>query len=92
VVELSDGIITSLDDLTTLVAIITEQSKERVRITVKEIQGKNCCLKICRTLPSIDRWRRSLSTSAPSTQSSRIYTRRWRRSLTLTSIISMFND
>jgi NH3-dependent NAD+ synthetase len=46
VVELSDGIVTNLDDLTTLVAIITGQSKEQVRMLIKEVEVKNCCLKI----------------------------------------------
>jgi hypothetical protein len=46
VVELSDGIVTNLDDLTTLAAIITGQSKEQVRIIIKEVEVKNCCLKI----------------------------------------------
>jgi hypothetical protein len=46
VVELSDGIVTNLDDLTTLVAIITGQSKEQVCVLIKEAEVKNCCLKI----------------------------------------------
>jgi hypothetical protein len=60
VVELSDGIVTNLDDLTTLVAIITGQSKEQVRIIIKEVEVKNCCLKITssclsETLPYTDK-------------------------------------
>jgi hypothetical protein len=50
-VKLSDGIITSLDDLTTLVVIITGHSKDQVLITVKEIESKNCCLRVCKALP-----------------------------------------
>jgi hypothetical protein len=46
VVELSDGIVTNLNDLTTLLAIITGQSKEQVRVVIKEVEVKNCCLKI----------------------------------------------
>jgi hypothetical protein len=46
VVELSDGIITNLDDLTALVAIITNQPKNKVRVVIKEVEVKNCCLKI----------------------------------------------
>jgi predicted HAD superfamily phosphohydrolase YqeG len=46
VVELSDGIVTNIDDLTTLIAIITNQSKEKVQIVIKEIELKNCCLSI----------------------------------------------
>jgi hypothetical protein len=46
VVELSDGIVTNLDDLTTLVAFITNQPKEQVRIIIKEIEAQNCCLSI----------------------------------------------
>jgi hypothetical protein len=46
VVELSDGIVMSIDDLTTLVAIITDQPKEEVKIDVKEIKTKNCCLSL----------------------------------------------
>jgi NH3-dependent NAD+ synthetase len=57
VVELSDGVVTNFDDLTTLVAIITGQSKEQVRVVIKEVEVKNCCLKITtsylsETLPS----------------------------------------
>jgi hypothetical protein len=46
VVELSDGIVTNLDDLTTLITIITGQSKEHVRIIIKEVEVKNYCLRI----------------------------------------------
>jgi hypothetical protein len=45
-VELSDKIVTNLDYLTTLFAIITGQSKEQVRIIIKEVEVKYCCLKI----------------------------------------------
>jgi hypothetical protein len=44
VVELSDGVVTNLDDLTTLVAIITNQPKDKVRVVIKEVD--DCCLRI----------------------------------------------
>jgi hypothetical protein len=44
VIELSDGVVTNLDDLTTLVAIITNQPKDKVRVVVNEVE--NFCLKI----------------------------------------------
>jgi hypothetical protein len=46
VVELSDGIVMNLDDLTTLISIKTNQPKDQVRIIIKEIEVKNCCLGI----------------------------------------------
>jgi hypothetical protein len=49
VIELSDGIVMSIDDLSTLVAIITDQPKDKVQIIVKEIEIQNCCLKIAST-------------------------------------------
>jgi hypothetical protein len=44
VIELSDGVVTNLDDLTTLVAIITNQPKYKVRVVVNEVE--DFCLKI----------------------------------------------
>jgi hypothetical protein len=38
VVELSDGIVTNLDDLTILVAIKTGQSKEQVRVLIRRLR------------------------------------------------------
>jgi hypothetical protein len=43
-IELSDGIVTNLDDLTTLIAIITNQPKEQVKVIINEVE--DFCLKI----------------------------------------------
>jgi hypothetical protein len=45
-VELSDGIVITIDDLTSLIAIITDEPKDKVQIEVKEIETKNCCLNL----------------------------------------------
>jgi Ser-tRNA(Ala) deacylase AlaX len=50
-VELSDKIITKVDDLKLLISLLIEDSPAAVNIEVEEIEIKNCCGTICKNLP-----------------------------------------
>jgi Ser-tRNA(Ala) deacylase AlaX len=50
-VELSDKIITKIDDLRLLVSLLIEESPAAVNIEIEEIDVKNCCGMICKNLP-----------------------------------------
>jgi Ser-tRNA(Ala) deacylase AlaX len=50
-VELSDKIITKVDDLRLLISLLIEHSPAAVNIEVEEIEIKNCCGTICKNLP-----------------------------------------
>jgi hypothetical protein len=47
-VELSDKIITKIDDRRLLISILIEEPISAVYIDVEEINPKNCCNEICR--------------------------------------------
>jgi hypothetical protein len=50
-VELSDKIITKIEDLRLLISILIEEPMSAVYIDVEEIIPKNCCNEICKQLP-----------------------------------------
>jgi Ser-tRNA(Ala) deacylase AlaX len=50
-VELSDKIITKIEDLRLLISLLIEESPVAVSIEVEEIEIKNCCGTICKNLP-----------------------------------------
>jgi Ser-tRNA(Ala) deacylase AlaX len=50
-VELSDKIITKIEDLRLLISLLIEESPAAVNIEVEEIEIKNCCGTICKNLP-----------------------------------------
>jgi hypothetical protein len=50
-VELSDKIITKIDDLKLLIGLLLEVSPSNIEITVKELTFSGCCGKICKSLP-----------------------------------------
>jgi hypothetical protein len=50
-VELSDKIITKIDNLRLLIWILIEEPISAVYIDVEEINPKNCCNEICNLLP-----------------------------------------
>jgi hypothetical protein len=50
-VELSDKIITKIEDLRLLISLLIEESTAAVNIEVEEIEVKNCCGTICKNLP-----------------------------------------
>jgi hypothetical protein len=51
IVELSDKIITKIDDLQLLISLLLDIQIEDVLIQVEEIAVKNCCGEICKRLP-----------------------------------------
>jgi hypothetical protein len=50
-VELSEKIITKIEDLRLLIPLLIEESPTVVNIEVEEIEIKNCCGVICKNLP-----------------------------------------
>jgi hypothetical protein len=50
-VELSDKIITKIDDLQLLISLLLDVPVSEVIINVEEITTKNCCGEICKRLP-----------------------------------------
>jgi hypothetical protein len=50
-VELSEKIITKIDDLTLLISLLTDIPIDKITIIVEEIQAKNCCGKVFKILP-----------------------------------------
>jgi hypothetical protein len=54
-VELSDKIITKIEDLRFLISLLIEESPTAVNIEVEEIEIKNCCGTICKNLPQTEK-------------------------------------
>jgi hypothetical protein len=50
-VELSDKIVTKIDDLKLLISLLIEEPITAINIVVEEITVKNCCGEICKRLP-----------------------------------------
>jgi hypothetical protein len=49
--ELSENIVTKIDDLRLLISLLIETKQENVEIEVEEVELKNCCGKIMSRLP-----------------------------------------
>jgi hypothetical protein len=50
-VELSEKIITKVDDLKLLISLLINTSLSNIFIDVEEVEVKNCCAKVCKHLP-----------------------------------------
>jgi hypothetical protein len=51
IVELSDKIITKIDDLQLLISLLLNVPISDIAVQVEEIAVKNCCGEICKMLP-----------------------------------------
>jgi hypothetical protein len=49
--ELSEKIITKIDDLKQLISLLTEVATDNIDIVVEEFDVKNCCGMLCKVLP-----------------------------------------
>jgi hypothetical protein len=50
-VELSEKIITKIDDLRLLVSLLINTPQSTIVIDVEELEVKNCCSRVCKHLP-----------------------------------------